>query len=47
MPVMDGLIATRAWDQANNRPPTPIVALTASALKADREKCLAAGCTAF
>ena len=50
MPVMDGLTATRtirAWEQANNRPPTPIVALTASALKGDREMCLAAGCTAF
>jgi len=50
MPVMDGLTATRrmrAWEQANNRPPTPIIALTASALKGDREKCMAAGCTAF
>ena len=50
MPVMDGLTATRsirAWEQANNRPPTPIIALTASALKGDREMCLAAGCTAF
>ena len=36
MPVMDGLTATRAiraWEQANQRPPTPIIALTASALK--------------
>src|SRR5476649_2588209 len=50
MPVMDGLAATRkirAWEQANNRLPTPIIALTASALKGDREKCMAAGCTAF
>jgi PAS domain S-box-containing protein len=50
MPVMDGLTATRrirAWEQANHRPPIPIIALTASALKGDREMCLAAGCTAF
>jgi PAS domain S-box-containing protein len=50
MPVMDGLSATRAiraWELANDRHPTPIVALTASASKGDKEKCLAAGCTAF
>ena len=50
MPVMDGLTATqtiRTWEQANNQPPTPIIALTASALKGDREKCMAAGCTAY
>ena len=50
MPVMDGLAATRtirAWEQAQGRKPAPIIALTASALKGDREMCLAAGCTAF
>jgi CheY-like chemotaxis protein len=50
MPAMDGLTATRtlrAWEKANDRAPTPIIALTASALKGDRESCLAAGCTAY
>ncbi|MBI5279666.1 MAG: PAS domain S-box protein [Burkholderiales bacterium] len=50
MPVMDGLAATRKireWEADNQRAPTPIVAVTASALMGDREKCLAAGCTAF
>jgi PAS domain S-box-containing protein len=50
MPVMDGLTATRAmraWEQARDRIPTPIIALTASALKGDQEQCMAAGCTAY
>ena len=50
MPVMDGLAATRAiraWEHLTHKAPTPIIALTASALKGDREKCMAAGCSAF
>ncbi len=50
MPVMDGLTATRtirAWEKQNGRTPVPILALTASALKGDRELCMAAGCTDF
>jgi CheY-like chemotaxis protein len=50
MPVMDGLTATReirAWEQAKGRSPVPIIALTAYALKGEREVCLAAGCTEF
>ncbi len=50
MPVMDGLTATRTirtWEQVNGQQPTPIIALTASALKGDRETCIAAGCTAY
>ncbi|WP_353229838.1 PAS domain S-box protein [Novosphingobium sp.] len=50
MPVMDGLTATktiRAWEAENGRVATPIIALTAAALKGDREMCLSAGCTVF
>ena len=50
MRELPGLTATRkirAWEEANDRPVTPIIALTAAALKGDREKCLAAGCTAY
>jgi two-component system sensor histidine kinase/response regulator len=49
MPVMDGYAATRAirqWGQEQGRPPTPILALTAYALKDDERKSLDAGCTA-
>jgi CheY-like chemotaxis protein len=50
MPVMDGYTATsiiREWEVAQGRPPTPILALTAYALKEDIQKALDAGCTAY
>lgn len=46
MPNMDGFEATlaiRQWEKDQNMPPVPIIALTANALKGDRERCLAAG----
>ncbi|MCP4716792.1 MAG: response regulator, partial [Deltaproteobacteria bacterium] len=50
MPVLDGIEATkqiRAWEKKYDALPLPIVALTAGAFKEDREKCFAAGCTAY
>src|SRR4051794_37519905 len=50
MSVMDGYTATtliRQWETAQNLPPTPILALTAYALKEDVQKALDAGCTAY
>lgn len=49
MPVMDGYTATREirkFEVGNKKDPTPIIALTAHALKEDKEKSLGAGCTA-
>jgi CheY-like chemotaxis protein len=48
MPVMDGYQATgliRKWEADHHRPPTPILALTANALKGEVQKSLTAGCT--
>ena len=47
MPEVDGLAATRAirqWESEQGLAPTPIVALTASALDDDVKRSLAAGC---
>ena len=49
MPLMDGYTATRVireWESRSALPPTPIIALTAFALKEDVQKSLDAGCDA-
>jgi len=46
MPEMDGYEATkkiRKWEHKHKKIPAVIVAVTANALKGDKEKCLAAG----
>jgi signal transduction histidine kinase/CheY-like chemotaxis protein len=50
MPVMDGYTATqklREWEKKQGKKPTPVIALTAHALKDDRQKCLDAGCDEY
>ena len=49
MPVMDGYTATkeiREWETEKGIMPTPIIALTANALKEDAQRSLDVGCTA-
>ena len=47
MPVMNGFEATRKIRELKEYKDTPIVALTAFAMKGDREKCLDAGTTDY
>ena len=47
MPIMDGYSAARemrGWEEGQQRPPTPILALTAHAREADRQRSEEAGC---
>lgn len=50
LPGIDGFTAARAmraWEASHTRPPTPIIALTASTLADTQAQSLAAGCTEF
>lgn len=47
MPIMNGFEATESIRQMQDYKNTPIIALTAFAMKGDREKCLEAGATDY
>ena len=50
MPVLDGYAATaqiRAWETLHGRPRMPIIAITADAYEADRQRCLELGMDDF
>ncbi len=49
MPVLDGFEATRSirrWEREQGRPPTPVLALTASILEGELQRAIEAGCNA-
>lgn len=47
MPELDGIAATQAIRHASRTPLIPVIALTAQAMRGDRERCLAAGMNAY
>ncbi len=47
MPVMDGVTASRLLRETHSAQTLPIVAMTANAMRADRDRCLEAGMNGF
>jgi len=47
IPGIDGLETTVKFKESANLSHIPVIALTANAMKGDRERCLAAGCDGY
>lgn len=47
IPGMDGLQTTRKFKEDDGLSHIPVIALTANAMKGDRERCLDAGCNGY